>query len=252
MKIERTLAIYGDRQTLDLLIFRLEANLTFGWTRDRDRERLNMLPQPVYCFSCESETECSPFLLLLGDEGHRLIVIDIAPADTALSTDQFNNILADFFLQFLHPAASDLPVTFDLSSDECGIEEVAGWKGAQLLRRFSSLTKKPTLHLADHFRWLEFIVQLQISRCDHDLDLIGRWLVDEGFAASRAGELMHELRLARELFKIYEERRGQLTSPSVDEVPTTDEAFREMDDRQRDPSGIEIPRPENTRRRSNS
>jgi hypothetical protein len=156
------LTIYADRQTLNLLISRLESNLTDGWTRDRERERLNITRHPQYCFLCDSDSECSPFVLLLGDEGNRLSVTDIAPRDTGLSLDQYNHILTGFFLKFLHPATSDLPVTFDLSSDECRIEEVVGWQGAQLLKQFSSIANGSLAHPADRRRWQEFIVYLYL------------------------------------------------------------------------------------------
>lgn len=65
MKVERRLAVYGDRETLNTLICRLEETLSDGWSRDREREQLALFPYPHYCFLCSSHSECSPFLLLL-------------------------------------------------------------------------------------------------------------------------------------------------------------------------------------------
>ncbi len=205
MRIERKLAIYGDRQTLNSLVSRLEKILCDGWSRDRARERLPIYPYPQYCFLCGSNSECSPFVLLLGDEGHRLTVSDIAPKNTCLSLDQYNRILVEFFLKFLHPAASDLPLTFDLSSDERSIEEVIGWKAAQLLRRFSSIARGSVAHPADRRRWWEFIVHLHLHpERDYELSLIERWLMQERWSPDKTSELMDELRLAQDLLRIYD------------------------------------------------
>ena len=180
MKVKRKVVIYADRQALELVTARLEAIPSGGWSRDREAEQhLTPWRNLVYCFRCISNGECSPFLLLLRDDGSSLTIDEIEPRDTNPCIDQYNPILIEFFLKFLHPTALDLRVTFDLSS-----EALVGWRGAQLLRSFSLIAKGSLTHPANRNRWLEFIVYLHSHpERDYGLNLIECWLSQEGWSA---------------------------------------------------------------------
>src|ERR1017187_6447983 len=103
-KVFRDLTVYGDPEVLDSLVSSVEERLADGWYRDREREaRLWCRPgQSQFCFVRRSSSEFPAVALLMCAAGRRLNVTNITADRRELSCDEYNTLLADFDLKFLH------------------------------------------------------------------------------------------------------------------------------------------------------
>ncbi len=208
-KVFRDLTIYGDPEALESLLSRLETLLSDGWSRDREREAtLWCRPgQSQFCFVRRSSSEVPAIVLLMCPAGRELSVTNIVADRRELSVDDYNAILAEFYLRFLHPPASDAGLRVELSPDEQNLEAVFGYRAAGLLKRFSHCANKASTHPADRRRWMEFQIQLHSRpNRDCDYDLLAKWLIQDGWTVEKTHKLISECEFARELLRAYDER----------------------------------------------
>lgn len=212
MRVDRELTIFGEPDAIDGFIPLIESRLTDGWFRDRESEpRLHLSSRDrAYCFVCRAQADRPELAVVMNLEGCRLSVVNIVPNGGSLSRDLCNLILAEFCLRFIYPVPPETQVTIDLSSDERSLEEVIGWRPTDLLRRFSGCANKAATHPADERRFFDFIIAVyDRSGCRCDVDLLAKWLVEDGWSAEKARKLIGEcedgLGLLREL-----DRKGRL------------------------------------------
>ena len=118
-KVFRDLRIYGDQPAIAALIARIEMLLDGGWFRDRDREL--MFPQMTgvhYVFVRPSGEDRQGVAMLLDAKRYGVNVSNIAPERHRLCCEEYNAILVDFFLRFIDPAAVELELLWELTSDD--------------------------------------------------------------------------------------------------------------------------------------
>ena len=187
-KVFRELRVFGDRDDLESLVARLEAHLSDGWSRDREREAtLWCRPgQSQFCFVRRSSSEVPAIVLLMCPAGRELSVTNIVADRRELSVDDYNAILAEFYLKFLHSVAAEAGLPVELTPDERSLEEAFGWRAVELLKRFSGCANKSSTHPADRRRWMEFMIQLHRQpKRDYDFDLLAKWLIADGWPAEK-------------------------------------------------------------------
>ena len=206
-KVFRDLVVYGDPPVLDSVGTRIEARLADGWYRDREREARLWRGQSQFCFVRRSSSEFPAVALLMCAAGRRLNVTNITADRRELSCDEYNAILAEFDLKFLHTAASEAGLAMELSSDERSFEEAFGWAAAKRLKWFSGVANKSSTHPADLRRWMDFLVQLhsQPNR-KYDFDLIATWLIEDGWSVEKTHKLISQCEFARDLLRAYDQK----------------------------------------------
>jgi hypothetical protein len=146
-------------------------------------------------------------------EGRRLSVTNVMPADADAgrhSRAQYNEILVDFYLRFLHPAAAEAGLPIELSPDERSFEREYGREAARLLTRFSVLANKSITHPSDQRRWKDFLIHLHHHRPNRDygFGLLAKWLMDDGWSVDKTSELVSEAESALELLSAYDAALG--------------------------------------------
>jgi hypothetical protein len=203
---------------------RIEAELADGWYRDREREARQWCPrgQSVFCFVRGSRSDFPAIALLMHAKARSLSVTNIVADGRELSCYEYNAILAEFYLELLHPAASEAGLAMELSPDEQGLEEVFGWRAADLLRSFSRCANKSSTHPADLRRWMDFLVHLysQPNR-KYDFDLLATWLIEDGWSVEKTHKFISQCEFARDLLRAYDQK---ISSIDDSERATSDQA----------------------------
>jgi len=213
-KVFRDLTVYGDPETLHALIARIEQRLADGWSRDWESEQWP--PGDVgrwrfFLFVRRASAERPTVALAMCAKGRRLSVANIVPDATGvLSRAQYNEILVDFYLRFLHPAAEEAGLPVELSPDERSFEREYGREGTKLLKRFSVLANKSIAHPADQRRWMDFLIHLHHRRPNRDYSfaLLARWLSDDGWSTDKTSELISAAEFALDLLSAYDAALG--------------------------------------------
>jgi hypothetical protein len=212
-KVFRRLTVYGDPEVFDALIPGIESRLTDGWSRDRESEqrlRGDGGQSRFFLFACRASTSGSAVKLTMCADGRRLSVTNVMLQDYGrLSCAEYNMILVEFYLRFLHTASSEAGLATELSSDERSFEEAFGWTAAQLLKRFSVLANRSSAHPADRRRWMDFLIHLhrQPDR-DYDFGLLAKWLIEDGWSVDETNRLISECEFAQDLLRAYDAASG--------------------------------------------
>jgi hypothetical protein len=213
-KVFRDLTVYGDPEVLDALVPAIEKRLADGWSRDRESEQ--GLPGDggqarFFLFARCASAERPAVKLTMRAEGHRLSVINITPDDPGrLFCAQYNSILVEFYLKFLHPTAAEAGLPSELSPDERSFEREYGWQAVRLLKRFSVCANKSCTHTADQQRWMEFLIHVHHHRPkrDHNFALLARWLSDDGWSDEKTSGLISECEFGLDLLSAYDAALG--------------------------------------------
>ncbi len=213
VKVFREVTVYGDPEVLHALIPGIERRLADGWSRDREFEQ--RLPgaggqSRFFLFARRACAERPAVKLAMCAKERRLSVTDIVPDAGSLSRAQYNSILVEFYLRFLHPAAEEAGLPIELSPDERSFEREYGWQATRLLERFSGCANKSSTHPADQRRWMDFLIHLHHHRPDRDygFGLLARWLIDDGWSRDKTSELISEAEFALHLLSAYDAALG--------------------------------------------
>ena len=210
-KVFRDLTVYGDPEVLHALIEGIEKRLADGWFRDREPEqRLTGGGRSrFFLFARRASAEQPAIALAMCAEGRRLSVTNIVPDGDSLSRAQYNSILVEFYLKFLHPAAAEVGLPIELSPDERSLEGEYGWQGAKFLKRFSGCANKSITHPADQRRWMDFLIHLHHRpNRDYDFGLLAKWLREDGWPADKTHRLISECEFALHLLSVYDSALG--------------------------------------------
>jgi hypothetical protein len=212
-KVFRDLTVYGAPEVLDALIPAIESQLADGWSRDRESEQRlggDGGQSRFFLFACRASAERPAVALAMCAEGRRLSVTNVVPDDyDRLSCAQYNSILVEFYLKFLHPAAAEAGLPIELSPDERSLEGEYGWRGVKLLKRFSVLANKSITHPADQRRWMDFLIYLHHRpNRDYGFGLLAKWLIEDGWSADKTDRLISECEFARDLLSAYDAALG--------------------------------------------
>lgn len=179
-----------------------------GWQRNRLLEQELGDSSEYFCFSCSEEGFRRAATLWLSLEPSRLRVSNIIPLQrAALSYDEYNSILKNFYERLVRSVADKRELAVELKIAEKSLPEWAGGRLSELLEDFARRANPSTgaAHLSDKKRWFAFIVAAHQERADLDLNLLERWLhEDKGFPADIAFKLVAEYEEARKLLAFYD------------------------------------------------
>jgi hypothetical protein len=201
LKTFRELTVFGEPEALEALISSIERRLEDEWFRGRHPHARQ------FCFVRRANAEHPEVALLMSIDGRRLIISNIVPNGHELSVAQYNSVLTEFYLRFLHPAALETGLPVELSSDERTNREPFGRTGRELLRRFSACANKSLAHPRDRERWLEFLLYVNLHRRsdrDGDSALLAEFLIKDGWPVDKARRLVSEYEFAGELLRALE------------------------------------------------
>jgi hypothetical protein len=213
-KVFRDLTVYGDPEVLDALIPGIENRLADGWYRHWESEQ--RLPgdgrqSRFFLFARRASAARPAVALAMCADGRRLSVTNIVPDDDdRLSCAEYNAILLEFYLKFLHPAAAEAGLPIELSPDERSFESEYGWQGVRLLKRFSVCANKSCTHPADQRRWMDFLIHVHHHRPnrDYSFGLLAKWLIQDGWSVDKTRELISECEFGLDLLSAYDAALG--------------------------------------------
>jgi hypothetical protein len=234
VKVFRELTIFGEPRILELLISRIESRLSDGWTRGREREQelRRFGPEQYFLFLCGSNADHPAVVLAMLLDGRRLRVVNIFPQEPGqITVRQYNSVLVDFHLRFLHQATLEAGMPVELSSDERTIEEAFHPEVLGRLKTFvvcaEGLWSRPSwLHPFDQERLFSFLFEAHRRSNKIDFGLLRHWLEnDRQWPSNKVNQLLGEIEFGADLLAYVGEdclrrtdREVLLTSPSA--LPT--------------------------------
>ena len=208
MKVFRDLNINVNESDIDTFISQLETKLINGWKREKELEKESLKRSGIvyYYFSCTSQNTRKAALLALTQKDKQNIYIpNIVPKEMGeLSIDQYNDILLDFYTNFIAPIEINYKVK--LTEDSQDISDWISAESAEKLKRFSGSANKSTgsSHPCDKDRWFAFIVSIILNKDELHVDQLERWLVEvEGWSRDIASELAVEYEQGISLLEYY-------------------------------------------------
>jgi hypothetical protein len=211
-KVFRDLTVYGEPEVLHALISRIEWLLADGWSRVRESEPglHRSGSQSFFFFACRESAERQAVELAMCADGPRLSVANIMLADGGRpSRTQYNSILVEFFLSFVHPAAAEAGLPIELSPDERSFEREYGREATRLVKRFSVCANKTCTHPLDQRRWMDFLIHLhRRPNRDYGFALLAKWLIDDGWSNDKTSGLISEAEFALDLLSAYDAALG--------------------------------------------
>jgi hypothetical protein len=211
MQVFRNLFLRGEPDRLAAVAESIRQAVNGDWTRDTDAEaHMRSFAANVhdesYCFKCSKRgRRPAATVFLMHKDPDTLYVTNIVPHDQhELSYSEYNDILEEFFNQFVDPVAKQAGVQAELTAPEADLETWLSPEVAKKLRMFSRLANKysGSSHPMDRGRWYDFIVSAHQEGADFDASTLARWLQEVGGWDER---LSHELAIE------YEFARGLLS-----------------------------------------
>jgi hypothetical protein len=226
-KTYRELTVFGEPEALESLISRLESQLNNGWSRDRQREKKlrRISADQVFFFSCCSNAERRAVVLGLLLDGRRLLVTNIASQEQgSITLSQYNSVLVEFYLGFLHPAAVEAGLLVDLSSDDCEELTIEAALHQEVFRRLESFVfcaegfwSKPSWsHPLDQGRLFAVLVEAHRHSNKIKIGLLRDWLVnDRHWPPNKVEELLCEIEFGAEFLDYIRESLYPLAAHHV-------------------------------------
>jgi hypothetical protein len=224
LKVFRELTAFGEPRSLETLIARLDNQVSEGWSRDREREqelrRLGPEQFSIFLYGANAEHPAVVLAMLL--DGRCLKVVNIFPQEAGqITVRQYNEILCDFYLRVLHPAASEAHLPVELSSGERTIEEAFHPEVLARLKTFvfcaEGLWSRPSwLHPFDQERLFAFLIEAQRHSNKIDIGLFRHWLEnDRHWPPNKVDQLLGEIELGADLLAYRDENCWRLTDRQV-------------------------------------
>jgi hypothetical protein len=226
-KTYRELTVFGEPETLESLISRLESHLKGDWSRDRQREKeLRCISaDQAFFFLCCSNAERPAAVLGMLLYGRRLWVTNIASQEQGTITlSQYNAVLVEFYLRFLHPAAVEAGLTVQLSFDDCEELTIEAALHQEVFRRLKSFVlcaegfwSKPSWsHPLDQERLFAVLVEAHRHSNKIDIGLLREWLVnDRNWPPNKVEELLCEIEFGSEFLDYIRESLYPLAAHHV-------------------------------------
>jgi|SRR5450755_1082312 len=207
MQVFQAMTIWGQPEKMP---DEIEKRLTGGWSRNRSREsKLNKssLSLELYCFHCEEAPNREAADLWLSRDSNQLRVSNIVPSDVSeLSYAQYNAILKEFAEEFALPAAQSLGLRIEITKPDVTVDDLLPPDVVQALVDFSTQANKGSRasHPRDKVRWQKFLIGAHQAHSELGSDILGDWLVQQGWPSGAARDLAIEYETGRALLKQYE------------------------------------------------
>jgi hypothetical protein len=196
MKVFQDLEIKGSASKLLQLVAAVEQDLRDGWTLKHEQGILaSTSANREFCFACTAtaQRKAAELWLVLRQDKTVLRVGNIVPREQrSLSYDEYNQILREFYHEFVKPQVDRLSLHATLSRPEVTIDDFASPATVKLLMSFSRTTNRATgaTHPSDSERFNRFVISAHESHDTIDTDILQRWLVEEeGWSIDEASEL---------------------------------------------------------------
>jgi hypothetical protein len=211
MKVFRELEIFCSDDVIVPLVDKIENRLDRGWVRDRkEEERLKKVLSSTFIFSFRCDEQANrpaAHLGLMRRAINHFYVPNVVPVEMGrLDYDQYNFIVAEFYLNFVKPVATELAVETKMTSDEESIADLISADAYHQLLAFSRGANKSTgsSHPSDRARWMRYLVTMHHEDWPLDTETFRRWLVEEAeWPAEVASDLTIEYEFARELLRTF-------------------------------------------------
>lgn len=208
MESFKDLYIDTDEPHMAILIDEVSKIIKKPWSRAKDKEEDTGFGETVYCFEREKDALLpGAGLIIFEKENGRWYVPNVVPTETGqLTRKEYNQILSDFYDNFLLIVSKTLGIETSLSTGVLEDEDVVGNEAAALLKSFSNCANKSTgsSHPSDQKRWFKFIVSACKSKKYIETDNLQRLLQKQGWSESKAYELASEFEFARDLIDFIE------------------------------------------------
>lgn len=209
MKTFREVTIRGEKLKLNRLAEELAKRLSDGWHRDIEQEHQfrDFSGCRHYCFFCSERTDRRAAGLLLFQDLKGMRVLNICPVKSGdLSITEYNQVLAEFY-QFIKPAAEALGLFCAISRDEIKLEDELQPRAFRLLTSFAVIVGGGSWsHPRDRQRLMAFFIECHRTSPAVDQDLIGHWLVEQGWAADKVMKFLTQFEFARDLLRANDEQ----------------------------------------------
>ena len=212
MKTFCDLIISGESSRLNNFLVELNKKISGDWKRSELSEKLiiNSTDDEAYCYDVKKTKKYPAAKLWLFRVGSdKLSVTNIVPEEVGeLTYDEYNSILNDFYTSFVVAAAESTGVISKMSNPEITINNWLNNETVARLEKFSRAANKHTgsSHPLDEERWFDFIVSSYKSKSGLPIDILGRWLVEDGWNEEKASDLMIEYERAIALLLFYENK----------------------------------------------
>lgn len=115
----------------------------------------------------------------LSDDG--ITVFNIVPKQIGeLRYDQYNSILESFLEECVSSNKLSPKFKVDITDNEFSIEDIAGKRTAELLKKWEICCNKSTgnSHPMDFTRWAEFLIEAHKSKSELTSETLIRWLTE--------------------------------------------------------------------------
>jgi hypothetical protein len=182
--------------------------LTGGWRRDHDREdatEQSGMPE-YFVFTKDGDKELSPvhlFLTQLHEHEDELWLANIISFRRSLSYSQYNAVIDSLLSSGLSAVAAEKGAEIVTTSGEQSIQDLVPPFVAAQLQLFSNAANKATAgtHPLDRERWMQFLVALHRSGSELNVDVLGRWLKEQGWPDDGVDHLTREFEFGIDLLQ---------------------------------------------------
>jgi hypothetical protein len=187
-----------------------------GWRRDPGLEATvrGMVAGHTYvCFLREGHPRYSPasVWMIYSPPGNLKVANVLSERFSELSIQDYNALLDDFHTNVIQPAAAAMGVPVRFTNGTMALQDLAPPSVVDKLRVFASSGNRASAagHPQDFNRWLDFITEAHRRRCELPAQVLGRWLQEEEhWPRDTAERLAVEYEFARDLLKVYDDKRG--------------------------------------------
>jgi hypothetical protein len=187
---------------IEALVQALEGVPSVRWRRNEEMESaIRSAGDSQFCFTYEGGQDVDQsvppsdvWLTTLHERGQAYVPNILPNQKSELTRAEYNAVLGAFIEDLVVPACEHLGLRFHATKTEVTLEDLMPAATAEALRRFSGAANKSTgaSHPLDRGRWNEFLIQYATHGGTLSEDLLGRWLVDNGWDEEHAHRLVIE------------------------------------------------------------
>lgn len=202
MKVYRDLKLMGSVENLKKfchkLSERVQSSESWGLESDMNFPEFLLLHR-------RKDKGIEEAILFLKNEDSQLRVTNVIPKQvSSLSHDEYNKILDSFYTDFVETNNHNLHLEY--SKETVELEDLGDSEVVSALKLFSKAANKSTgtSHPNDKERFQEFVI-LSHRKCSFiDIDIIERWLIEDGWEHKRAVDIIIEYEIGISLLQAYD------------------------------------------------
>ncbi|NDV28157.1 hypothetical protein [Desulfovibrio sp. JC010] len=212
MKVFKELYIHITENSTDDFFHEVEINLQNGWVREKEKEKefKKDLNEHAYFFSNDNELPNKAAVIVFARKDENIIYAsNVVPKKIGkLSTNEYNNILSDFYKENIQGLCEQKAIKTKLTSDTQSMDNWISPASYDKILKFSRAANKSTgsSHPLDQKRWFAFIISIVRNNENLSTDRLERWLIEEeDWPNDIASNLAIEYETGIDLLKYYVE-----------------------------------------------